>query len=55
MKPEIILSSSKCSSCGVRLLSLYYRDNGDGERSWERTRYMYCKNCKKIKKHEEQG
>lgn len=38
----------KCPKCDSFLLSLYYRSNKKNKRSWEKTKYFYCKKCKKI-------
>ena len=38
----------KCPFCETYLISLYYRDNRDGSRSWVKTKELYCKKCKKI-------
>ncbi|GAG79512.1 unnamed protein product [marine sediment metagenome] len=37
-----------CPKCNSLLLYLYYRDNRRDERSWVKTKYLYCKRCNKL-------
>ena len=37
----------RCKKCDSLLLSLYYRDNQKNHRNWVKTKYRYCKKCKK--------
>lgn len=52
MKPERdkLWNSDKCRKCASRLLLLYYRENGEDQRSWVKTQYKYCKDCKQIQR-----
>lgn len=37
-----------CKKCNSLLINLYFRDNQQNKRSWIKTKYKYCKNCKKV-------
>lgn len=39
-----------CPECGSLLKPLYMRDyNKENMRTWVRTKYRYCKECKEVK------